>query len=137
MIRWKAINIVPPVIVLCLLVFVFTVLHALQLPAYSIFRVKVLPRFSQDFASKGKSSKFVVVSVDKARNVYVDGEPVRCGGLGDGLKAAFAERPVDRKKVLVKASPRLAYGDVTKVFDEIKGAGATQIVLQLEHLDNP
>lgn len=137
MIRWKSIDIVPTVIVLCLLVFVLALLHASQLPAYSILWVKALPHTSRDFTGKGKSSKFVVVSIDKARNVYVDGEPVRCGGLGDGLKAAFAERPVDRKRVMIKASSRLAYGDVAKVIDEIKGAGATQVILQLEHLDNP
>lgn len=136
MIRWKAINIVPLVILLALLVFVFVLLRAPYRPAFS-FRVRALPPHAYDRAGKGVDSEFVIVSVDKGQNIAVGGRPVRREDLRESIRRAFAERPLDRRKVLVRASGSLSYGDVAKVIDEIKGAAPTAITLQGDHLDGP
>ena len=136
MIRWKAINIVPQVILLVLLFFVFLLLRAPYRPAFS-FRVRALPPQAYDRAGKGVDSEFVIVSVDRNQHIVVGGRPVRREDLRESLRRAFAERPLDRRKVLVRASGSLPYGDVSKVIDEVKGACPRMIALQGDHLDGP
>ena len=55
--------------------------------------------------------------------------------LNAQLHQALDARPADRKAVFVKAPPSLAYGEVVKVIDVVKGAGSSPIGLQLENLD--
>ena len=136
MIRLKAIDILPTVILLILLVFVLLLLRAPYRPPYA-FRVRALPPHAPGPAGKVSDSQFVVVSVDGNLNILVGGRPVRREDLRDNLSRAFDERPLDRRRVLVRASGRLSYGDVAKVIDEVKGAAPAVVVLQGAHPDDP
>lgn len=56
--------------------------------------------------------------------------------LGKLLFKNLDPRPSDRKAVFIKAPKSLPYGEVTKVIDVVKGAGAQPVGLQIEGLDN-
>jgi biopolymer transport protein ExbD len=56
--------------------------------------------------------------------------------LGKLLSKNIEPRPSDRKAVFIKAPKSLPYGEVAKVIDVVRGAGAQPIGLQIEGLDN-
>lgn len=51
------------------------------------------------------------------------------------LESAITGRPADRKAVFIKGPRTLAYGEVVKVIDIVKQAGAQPIGLQIEDLE--
>lgn len=55
----------------------------------------------------------------------------------DDMRVRSDVREIDRieKTVFIKAPRSIPYGDVTKVIDSIKGAGANPVGLQLDSLD--
>jgi biopolymer transport protein ExbD len=57
------------------------------------------------------------------------------GDLQARLHDALDGRPEDRKAVFLKAPRALNYGEVVKVIDVMKIAGAAPIGLQIENLD--
>jgi len=56
--------------------------------------------------------------------------------LGKLLFKNLDPRPSDRKAVFIKAPKSLPYGEVAKVIDVVRGAGAQPIGLQIEGLEN-
>ena len=62
-------------------------------------------------------------------------EVVDAEDLGKQLFKALDGRPGDRKAVFIKAPKSKPYGDVVKVIDVVKGAGASPIGLQIEALE--
>ena len=55
--------------------------------------------------------------------------------LAELLFRALDGRPSDRKQVFIKAPKAVNYGEVMKVVDVVKGAGAFPIGLQIEALE--
>ena len=62
-------------------------------------------------------------------------EVVDLEDLRKQLFKALDGRPGDRKAVFIKAPKSKPYGDVVKVIDVVKGAGASPIGLQIEALE--
>jgi biopolymer transport protein ExbD len=119
-----------------MLVVIFMVFRSHHRSAYS-FNVRILPSLTYDLAYRGSSPEFVIVLVDKDHNVSINARPILPETLKENLQRAFAERPIDRKQVLVKASGRLPFGAIAKLIDELKGAGASGVTLQIDYLDKP
>lgn len=90
----------------------------------------------------------LVVSIDKSGNLLLNMEPA--GGINETeklmnkLTEIFKEREINgvfregtneiEKTVFIKASKSLKYGDVVKVIDAVKLAGAQPIGLQIDDL---
>jgi biopolymer transport protein ExbD len=62
-------------------------------------------------------------------------EVVDAEDLFKQLFKALDGRPGDRKAVFIKAPKSKPYGDVVRVIDVVKGAGASPIGLQIEALE--
>ena len=124
----------PVVLVLSMLVVIFMVFRAQYRPSYS-FNVRILQSLTYDLAERGSSPNFVILLVDKDHNVSINAQPIPQGRLKENLQKAFSERPIDRKQVLVKASGRLPFEAIAKLIDELKGAGASGITLQIDYVD--
>jgi biopolymer transport protein ExbD len=54
-------------------------------------------------------------------------------GLGKRLTSELENRP--DKTVFIKAPQKVPYGDIVKVIDVVKGAGAEPIGLQVDFLE--
>jgi biopolymer transport protein ExbD len=54
--------------------------------------------------------------------------------LNQRLSQLFQQRNQSQKIVIIKSARAVAYGDVIRSIDAAKGAGATQIILQIDDL---
>ena len=123
----------------------------------------LVPEKSEEMSAQAKQSpRTLIVAIDKGQkvtltrgaNVIADGAVEDPGNIATRLSAEFKERrdqqiwkegfesraelsPDERieKTVFVKAPQNFKYGDVVKVIDAIKGAGANPVGLQTEALD--
>jgi biopolymer transport protein TolR len=153
------INVTPLIDILLVLLIIFMVISPLK-PA----RFKALvPENSKDMSANAKQSpQTLVVNIKKdlsaellrGGNKIADASVNDPGPLGAALTAEFKTRrdeqrwktgfesraelsPDDRieKTVFVKAPENFKYGDVVKVIDAVKGAGANPVGLQTEALE--
>jgi biopolymer transport protein TolR len=153
------INVTPLIDILLVLLIIFMVITPLK-PA----RFKTLvPQRSEELNVNAKQSPLtLVVNIKKDLGVELvmggtkvtDASVNDPGNVGAALSAEFKKRkenqvwkegfqgrtdlpPDDRieKTVFIKAPETFKYGDVVKVIDTVKGAGANPVGLQTEALD--
>lgn len=72
----------------------------------------------------------IVVNIDVNGRVYLNDEPTELPLLGDAL--ARRMRTSTDKAVVLKADSRVSHGDVVRVLDIIKGAGARKLIVSTE-----
>lgn len=72
-------------------------------------------------------SKGVVVTVDEAESLYVDGEPTDRETLRLSLEAAIAGS--DSKRVVLEGDRSVILADVVYILDEARNAGATEVAI--------
>ena len=72
-------------------------------------------------------SKGVVVTVDEAESLYVDGTPTDRETLRSALQAAIAESPT--KRVVLQGDRSVILADVVYILDEARSAGAEEVAI--------
>ena len=154
-----SINVTPLIDILLVLLIIFMVITPLK-PA----RFKTLvPQRSEELNAQAKQSPLtLIVNIKKdlgvelvmGGNKVTDGAVNDPGPIGAALAAEFRKRkeqgvwkeglqgradlsPDERieKTVFIKAPETFKYGDVVKVIDTVKGAGANPVGLQTEALE--
>jgi len=153
------INVTPLIDILLVLLIIFMVITPLK---PTRFKTLVPERSEEMSASAKQSPRTLIVSIDKdlkvtltrGANQIAESSVNDVGKVASTLAAEFKERkdqqlwkenfesraelsPDERieKTVFVKAPQTFKYGDVVKVIDAIKGAGASPVGLQTEALE--
>ena len=151
-----AINVTPLIDVLLVLLIIYMVVAPLR-PARFKALVPEEPRPTQPPPAPNPLT--LVVAIDRGLRLRVNGESVAgttedTGGVAEFLAAKFEERRragtarqgvVDlnslpegeriEKTVFVKAPRSISYGEVARVIDAVKGAGANPVGLQIDELE--
>ena len=151
---WPNINVTPLIDVLLVLLIIFMVISPLK-PSRFKAMIPQLPA-EQELPPDPRS---LVVTINKDLTLKLNGieglgSVNDTGPLSAKLASLFQERKENHvysegmenrtdlpeesrilKTVFIKAPPSLPYGEVTKVIDGIKGAGADPIGLQIDDLN--
>lgn len=75
----------------------------------------------------------IVVSIDAARQITINTQPVTEANLGQRLEDIFKNR--SEHIMFIKGAPSLPFQDVAEVIDISKGAGADKIGLITQHIE--
>jgi biopolymer transport protein ExbD len=127
------INVTPLIDVLLVLLIIFMVISPTKPHR---FEAKTPEKPPENQPDTPPDPFILVVSVSKGGGYKLNQtEAKSLADLQTLLKNALDGRPADRKAVFVKAPSPTLYGEVVKVIDVIKIAGASPIGLQTEALD--
>jgi biopolymer transport protein ExbD len=126
------INVTPLIDVLLVLLIIFMIIS----PSRSNkFDAKIPEKRKLD-APDDVNKQALVVTIDRDGGYALNMQPAKTlEELQSQLRRALDGRPTDLKAVFLKAPRSLNYGDVAKVIDVMKIAGAAPIGLQSENLD--
>jgi len=80
--------------------------------------------------SENKEGDPLILSVTQDKHIYLEQSALDEDGLTEQLKAEFAREP--NRKILLKGDDRLTYGDVRKVMEVARKAGAKGISLGVQ-----
>jgi biopolymer transport protein TolR len=154
-----SINVTPLIDILLVLLIIFMVITPLK-PAR--FKTLVPERSEEMSAAAKQSPRTLIVTINKdlsaelirGGNKIADGSVNDPGPIGAALSAEFKARkeggvwkegfdtrtdlpPDERieKTVFIRAPTTFHYGDVVKIIDTVKGAGANPVGLQTEALE--
>ena len=76
------------------------------------------------------STEQIVVSLDKTGAIFIgSGNKVEINELADKVKAIFANRAEDDRKIYIKGDSALGYGRIMEVMAALHAGGITQIGL--------
>ena len=76
------------------------------------------------------SAEQIVVSIDKAGTIFLGaGNKVELPELADKVKAIFANRAEEDRKIYIKGDSALGYGRIMEVMAALHAGGITQIGL--------
>ena len=76
------------------------------------------------------STEQIVVSLDKTGAIFIgSGNKVELPELADKVKAIFANRPEEERKIYIKGDTSLGYGRIMEVMSALHAGGITQIGL--------
>jgi biopolymer transport protein ExbD len=128
------INMTPLIDVLLVLLIIFMVISP-QKPHR--FEAKIPEKPPENQPDVQPDVLALVVIVPKEGDVYKLNTEEHKGlpALYDRLFTNLDKRPPDRKSVFIKAPRGIPFGEVVKVIDVVKKAGAQPIGLQIEGLD--
>lgn len=116
------INITPLVDIFLVLLIIFMVTSSVM----SQMGIQVqLPQSKQ--AAEANASPGVIVSVNEASQIYVNGAAVPEERLGEALKAALAKSA--DKTVILEGDRRAVLGTIVRIMDEGKKAGAAKFAV--------
>jgi biopolymer transport protein ExbD len=127
--RTPEINVTPLIDVLLVLLIIFMVV-APSRPGQFETKVPIRPR--PDLPTPPRAD-LLVVTVNRDHAISLNGTALTLDELGDTLVSVLVNR-TDRA-VIVRAPTGLSYREVVQVVDEIKGAGAGPIGLQVDFLE--
>jgi len=143
------INVTPLIDVLLVLLIIFMVITPLK-PSRFEAKVPAEPRDQPQVDIK-PNPLTLVVNIDRStKKVTLNnadaGDVTDASALSDRLKEIFNQREQNgvfregtnevEKTVFIKSSPVVKYGEVVRVIDAAKSAGATPIGLQVDSLEN-
>ena len=152
------INVTPLIDILLVLLIIFMVITPLK---PTRFKTLVPERSEEMSASAKMSPRTLIVTIDREQkvellrggNVIAEGQVADSSAIGKALSDEFKLRkdqgiwkegmeaaavsPDEKieRTVFVKAPQTFKYGDVVKVIDTVKGAGASPVGLQTEALE--
>jgi biopolymer transport protein ExbD len=121
------INITPLVDVVLVLLIIFMVIT----PMLQRGKDVRLPQVHKPDA-ESKEGDPLILSVTQEKKMYLEQDTFDEGGLGKRLREEFAVNP--NRKILLKGDDRLTYGDVRKVMEVARLAGAKSIGLGVQEL---
>lgn len=141
------INVTPLIDVLLVLLIIFMVITPLK-PSRFEAKVPAEPKNQQNIEVKPNPLTLVVSIKRTSREIVLNSDPFGTidepERLTERLKAIFAERETNNvrredsneieKTVFIKAPTLVRYGDVVKVIDAVKLAGAEPVGLQIDDL---
>ena len=141
------INVTPLIDVLLVLLIIFMVITPLK-PSRFEAKVPAEPKDQQDVNVKPNPLTLVVAISKDTRDVTLNNEPfgnvTDTEALGNKLREVFKARENEgvfregtneiEKTIFVKSPKSVRYGDVVKVIDAAKAAGASPIGLQIDDL---
>jgi biopolymer transport protein ExbD len=141
------INVTPLIDVLLVLLIIFMVVTPLK-PSRFEAKVPSEPDPNQDLSQIKPNPLTLVVTIGSDLKLKLNqdemGSVNDTGAISQRLTGLFAQRKEQRayrpgteeveKTVFIKAPRALPYGDVVKVIDAIKGAGANPVGLQVDDL---
>lgn len=119
-----AINVTPLVDVMLVLLVIFMVTAPMMQQGVEVD----LPKATT--APLRGSSEQIVISLDKAGSVFLGaGNKVELPELADKVKAIFANKPENERKIYIKGDSSLGYGRIMDVMAALHAGGITQIGL--------
>jgi len=119
-----AINVTPLVDVMLVLLVIFMVTAPMLQQGVEVD----LPK-ATTAPLKGTSEQ-IVVSLDKSGAIFLGaGNKVELPELADKVKAIFANRPENERKIYIKGDSSLGYGRIMEVMAALHAGGITQIGL--------
>jgi biopolymer transport protein TolR len=119
-----AINVTPLVDVMLVLLVIFMVTAPMLQQGVEVD----LPKATT--APLRGTNEQVVISLDKSGVVYLGaGNKVEVPELADKVKAIFANRPENERKIYIKGDAALGYGRIMDVMAALHAGGITQIGL--------
>jgi biopolymer transport protein ExbD len=119
------INITPLVDVVLVLLIIFMVVTPLLQRGKDVR----LPQAHKPDA-EGKEGDPLIVSITHDKTIYLEQARLDETGLGDALRAQLAREP--NRRILLKGDDRLTYGDVRRVMEVARQAGAKGISLGVQ-----
>lgn len=114
------INVTPLVDVMLVLLIIFMVTAPLMQQGVEV----ALPKASSKGLNTSQETQ-LVVSVDKAGQIYMASEPKTLDEMGSALQQIVVNNP--DKQVLLKADKDVPYGSVAQVMAAIRRAGVTRL----------
>ncbi len=126
------INVTPLIDVLLVLLIIFMIIGPTR---PSKFDAKIPVKQTPE-PEKEIDPNALVVTIDYDRRYALNRQPANnLEELRTLLQRALDGRPLELKRVFLKAPRALNYGEVVKVIDVMKFAGCAPIGLQIENLD--
>ena len=124
------INVTPLIDVLLVLIIIFMVV-APSKP--SKFETKIPQKPQNEAQNVTPPDDLLMVTVEPNRSLKLNSLEMTHDELGKRLTSELENRP--DKTVFIKAPQKVHYGDIVKVIDVVKGAGAEPIGLQVDFLE--
>jgi len=121
------INVTPLVDVVLVLLIIFMVVT----PMLQRGKDVRLPK-SQSTDEEEKQSDPLILSLTADKKAWVESDPYDEDGLRERLTKEFMAQP--NRRVLVKGDESLTFGDVRKIMDVTRKAGAKSVALGVEEL---
>ena len=121
------INVTPLVDVVLVLLIIFMVVT----PMLQRGKDVRLPK-SQSTDEEEKQSDPLILSLTADKKAWVESDPYDEDGLRERLTKEFMAQP--NRRVLVKGDESLTFGDVRKIMDITRKAGAKSVALGVEEL---
>jgi biopolymer transport protein ExbD len=121
------INVTPLVDVVLVLLIIFMVVT----PMLQRGKEVKLPQ-AKSIDEEKKDADPLILSVTLQKTTWVENDQYDEAGLKDRLTAEFTKQP--NRKVVVKGDTALTFGDVRKVMDTARLAGARSVSLAVEEL---
>lgn len=119
-----AINVTPLVDVMLVLLVIFMVTAPMMQQGVEVD----LPKATT--APLKGSTEQIVVSLDKTGSIFIgSGNKVELPELADKVKAIFANRAEEDRKIYIKGDSSLGYGRIMEVMAALHAGGITQIGL--------
>ncbi|MFO0591259.1 MAG: biopolymer transporter ExbD [Polyangiaceae bacterium] len=118
------INVTPLIDVVLVLLIIFMVVT----PMLQRGKDVKLPQ-AENIEKENKESDPLIVSVTADKKVFIESDAADEEHFGDQLKAALKDQ---NKKILLKGDQRLSFGDVRRIMNKMRDAGAKNVSIGVE-----